>query len=340
MRRGTLFDVAAIHVRRWITGACVFAALLTPSWTVPASSAVFSPNSLEPARVSWRELSFQAAEGPTSIEARLDLIVLSEQQAAAALISSPEGVALPLSGAQILVLALETQLKRPLLPPTHWHGRVWFTGHDAGALQRMRVGRRDGPNAKIYRYTEHGVYRVRTEPRTEGEADRSPQHWTVRKGSFYPYPKDRGGCPSVSDPALLLYILSVADLPDAGAKKEVCVFNKKALYRLQVQSQGSQRLSVDYGECSPTGWAQRQEDVEAVKVRVRAQPVDEHSEDREEFELLELEGDLELFVDAPSRMPLQVRGRVRDLYWVEFRLVSAVLAKSDAASCPDLPNPE
>ena len=122
---------------------------------------------------------------------------------------------------------------------------------------------------------------------------------------------------------MLFYLASAGDLA-AGRPVEVCVFTRKALSRVELRVEATAELAVDYSERSPRGARRRRGDIEALKLSIKARPV--AADSGEEFELLGLKGDVELYLDPATRIPVQVSGRLPGLGRVHVKLTEVELA--------------
>jgi hypothetical protein len=89
---------------------------------------------------------------------------------------------------------------------------------------------------------------------------------------------------------------------------------------------GTRAVKVDFVETSAaSGTRRRQERIEAIALRLRGVPMDAPGDDDEPFELLGLRGDLELLLDPQTRVPLQLKGRVKIAGPLTVRLREAML---------------
>jgi hypothetical protein len=187
-------------------------------------------------------------------------------------------------------------------------------------LQRDKLRPGKNPYRKIYRFADDGAFRIRLEPANHAEAEQSSEHWTKIKESFYAYDGASSGCAAVSEPTLLLYRVPVLDLETGGKAVSECVFLDDSLYRVRLEPQGRELREVDYSLSA--GGAERRVtgNRDVVKVALRVEPLTRGA-DRADFELLELRGDIAIYLDAVSRVPVALSGERSGFGRIDIPLV-------------------
>lgn len=304
-------------------GMVVSVALALGGLWLPASATGGAEPELDPARVAWSRLVFAGQRSVGQVTTAVELKVLTGSDADADLVESPHPPAISPDGARVALMSAQVEAILPF-KRKNWTGRTWFRPADGAALQRIRYKPgKDGSN-KTFRYSEGGVYRIRAEPRGSREVRRGPERWTDVRASYYPYGASRGGCPTVSDPFVLLYVASAAAL-SGGDELSACVFNKKGLYRARLKAVGTERVRAHYVE--GPGKRGRQVDREAValKVLLRARPVPGSAGKLEAFEFMGFEGGVEILLDTESGIPLEIRGMLPEIGQLSFRLIEATV---------------
>jgi hypothetical protein len=133
---------------------------------------------------------------------------------------------------------------------------------------------------------------------------------------------ERAGCDTITVPALLLVLLP--RLEAAARDVSHCVFASDALYRVWLEPQGSETLKVDY--TLTVGADSRRVSSRRLleKVALRIEPVSPGAE-AADFELLELRGDIILYLDRKTGLPVQVTGSRSLLKDIDIQLSAAVL---------------
>jgi hypothetical protein len=266
----------------------------------PAGRALRSP---EP---GWIRLEYEAKAMAGRVSTSLALADASFGELSAPPYQVLADAPAPLPAARILVLRVEGSAKA-LLGGYTSEGRIWFDAQTGAVLQRDKLRPGKKPYRKIYRFGGDGAFRVRLEPGNQAEAERSPERWTKIRETFYPYDRAGSGCAVVSEPTLLLYRAPLLDLETGGKAVSECVFLDDSLYRVRLEPQGRELRDVDYTVTA--GGAERRVtgNREVVKVALRVEPLTQGAQ-RADFELLELRGDIAIYLDADSRVPVALSG--------------------------------
>ncbi len=293
--------------------------VLPPSWALASSSL-----ELDPARVAWSRLLLRAADARADVRIEVRL----SQVPAAGLASVPAtdlgGAVEPPADAQVWLMTANIEVRDY---QKNYRTDVWFVPRDASALQRRRDKIGKSANRKTFRYLLHGVQRVRLEPDGLQEAKLPPEQWTIIKEHFYPYGPAEADCSVLSDPALLLFIASAGVLTGEGERLDVCVFNKQTLYRARLSAAALQPLAVDYAEIGPESRNDIERDITARKIRLEARSSGAGDFEPDPFEFFEMPGDIEIFLDESSRIPVQVVGNVPGLGRIVFTLSEVTLSR-------------
>jgi len=273
----------------------------------------------DPARVSWTRLKFKAEKLFLTVYSEVELRTRLSSEVEPALIPSPRSVALMPSGPELLELRLDSSGGRDSI-------RVWFTAHDARALQRLKL--RGGKKAykKIFRFTREGTYSLRTAPRNRREGRLPPEQWTQVEEFFYPYAWG-SSCPVISEPSLLFYAISAARLPAGGEPVGLCVFSRKSVIPLEIAARGSRRLAVDYAETSAQGQRRRTGEITTSEISMRVRELGDEAE-KADFKFVGLAGDVAIYLEESSRIPVQVSGRIPGLGGVDIKLIEVDLVKT------------
>ena len=314
------------RARGLIAAACTAVLLsLLPSPSTLGSS----PLDLDPQRVRWSRLLFEASHGLNSARTEVRLAPIPAAGLESSLLAAgADGPRPPLpdAGALLMVATLSTSTKLPLFSDKTWKTRVWFLPGNASALQRTRLKIGKEPDKKIFRYFPEGVRRVRAEPEDSDEAERPPEAWTKIRSDFYAYGPARAGCRDVSDPSALFYVISAADMSAGDPPLALCVFNKKTLYHAELRAAGTESLRVGYMRRRGGIDERIDKEIDALKI-VLSTRADESAERKPEpFEFFEMRGDIEVYIDAASRLPVQVRGTVKNVGEATLLLTEADIA--------------
>jgi hypothetical protein len=270
---------------------------------------------------TWNRLHYSAEGGIGSISTILELTSTSLQD-----MQSPPYTALANTAFQIIaspLLRIDIQARATsLFGDSGTQGTLWFDPATGAVLQRdkLRPGRKG--SRKIYRFGSDGALRLRLEPRDRAEAEQPSDEWSRVKESFFAYDLVDSGCEFVSDPILLLYLVSLPEYIDANRGVQTCLFFDDALYRVRLEPQGSEWLDVNYAVNSAAGRRRVQGRRESLKLLLWVEPLTAGA-DRADFELLELRGTIAIHLDTESRLPLQVSGERSGLGRLRIALVEA-----------------
>lgn len=199
--------------------------------------------------------------------------------------------------------------------------RFWFAPESALVYQRelLEVGKRN--RYKAYRFTQDGAWEYRKNP-IQGEENKPPEAWTNIRSELDSYPGWPADKP-VTESAGLFYIVSASSLEKAGDRVEAHVVSKENVYAIDIEVVGTEDLKVDYSR-------KRGGKADKVKGSVKAlhltmTPIPPEGADPKNFQLLGLEGDVDLWIDIKDRYPLQVEGKVPVAGNVKIRLQSVEL---------------
>jgi hypothetical protein len=274
----------------------------------------------EPKRDLWKHLSYRGDHFLGRVKTDVSLAGLPAAEAQKKLISIPEGSPLETSTTRVTVIDVQSTVD-PLFGATDLSGsRAWLMSDNAAALQRIRSRRGDDIWQNTYRFTESGVYRIRKKPARAAEKHLAPQHWTRIKESFYPFPPQIPEAQAVTEPTGLLYLISALNLGPQAAARSLYIFDRKQLHEVKVQVNGRQRLKVSYVEKYSNREIQRQGMVDAIKIAFQPRALAPHGEQPETFSFMGLKGDFEIYLDAASRIPVQVSGQISKIGKIHIRL--------------------
>jgi len=201
-------------------------------------------------------------------------------------------------------------------------GTIWFDPGSGAVLQRDRLRPGWKGSRKIYRFGGAGASRIRLEPRDKAEAEQPSADWSKIKESYFPYDMTASGCKVVSDPILLLYLVSLPDYVNDSRSVQICTFFDDALYRVWLEPQGIERLEADYTVKSAGTLRKVSGRQETLKLLLRVEPVTAGA-DTSNFELLELRGTLAIHLDTRSRLPVRISGERAGFGRLSIGLVEA-----------------
>lgn len=184
------------------------------------------------------------------------------------------------------------------------------------ALQRVAHDFQGRQRHRTYRYAEEGAFMLTRWP-APGEEDLPPGQWSDIEEGFRPYPAALAG-ELVGEPTGLFYLISASALAAPGDRAEFVVFSRRQLHRVSVLVTEPRRITTDFDRLRGDQRTRQRGSLSAPRLLIRGETLGEEDDD-DEFELLGLRGDLELYLDPESRAPLQLSGNVRLLGRVTLR---------------------
>ena len=172
-------------------------------------------------------------------------------------------------------------------------------------LERERFSEGSDRRRKAWRYGMSGVTRERREQDANGE-------WRLTSRRKLDYPADAG---PVTDTLLLLALI------DPAKTAGFTVHGDLNFYRVTAAPAGEDRIEVSAGLPGGTG---RFREVDLVTLS--AEPL-VTLEDKDDFNLLGLGGDITIAFDRATGLPLQLRGRAPRIGMAEINLKQARLSE-------------
>lgn len=269
-------------------------------------------------RVGWKQLEFTAQKLFLSAIATLSADRRERDSIAAQII--PPG-----AGKPVAVPAMLTEIRYG----ASGMGRsaettLWFDMANGAAVQRMQLDAGERRRHRIYRYTDIGAWHQTRWPANNRERALPPEQWTDRSEGLRGYPPTAAGL-AITDPAALLWLIAASDLEKAGQAMELYTFSRRRVHRVSVEALGVTQAAVEFEMQDGRGAWQRRGKTPALRLRVRGEPLQPGEDSDDEFELLGLQGDIELLLDPASRSPLALSGKAKIIGQVTFQLRKALM---------------
>ena len=307
-------------LQKSLLGGCLLLAINLSLTAGPGGSQAPPLIACDAGRIRWSELSFGAKNILASVKVSVRLESLLETEVRTSLLESPRGVPVQSSSPMVYSLSVDKSVDPIFRPIVKSSNRVWFDPQQGAVLGRIRLRRGKDDFQKKYRFTEQGVFRHRREPKNKKEATLSPQQWTDTRDTFYHHDPDPPGCACITERSVLIYLVSAAALTPNAAPQSLCVFGIRQLHRVSLRARGIHTLTVDYIEKSQQTDTRRKGTVEALKIVIEARPMESNLNDPEDFSILGLHKDIVFFIDARSRLPLQISGHIPGVGRVDLKL--------------------
>ncbi|HFQ91576.1 MAG TPA: hypothetical protein ENK29_01710 [Chromatiales bacterium] len=302
----------------WFPGR-FFLVLILAGLGFTCNSIAASPLRLDDTRLNWSFLVLKGGMGPVSVSADVRLLRVPEAELARALLEPSEG-GKPVSadGEALLIDFHSNSLGKDL------RTRLWFRPGDAAALQRGRIDLTPrNERYRLYRYTRTGLYVVRRWP-LPGEDLKAPDAWGSVTHSFVAYPEEISGDTVLSDPAILLYLASVASFQAHGDEVQFRAYFDEKLLLVTVRYEGDEVVTVDLQADGPDGKRGIKGKRNAMVLGISSRLSGGGGGDTG-LKIAGLGGKLRILVDRELRIPLELRGRVRLAGNVSLRTKKATL---------------
>ena len=290
----------------------VFLIILIGLGTDASSSGAqtYSQLVLDADRVPWSSLIYKARSFVVDVDVAVHLEYLSAAEVEAALIEARQGTALQVPAQGACRLSNDIVIDSIVQPPVKISNQVWFDPQDATALGRIRLRQGEDDFKKLYRFTQQGVFRHRIEPRDEQEARQDPERWTDVRDKFYAYNLDQLGCVNVSERLLLIYIASAVEKFEDSKPLFLCVFAKRQLFQVKLESAGLHSLKVDYIEKNQHSKNHRKDKVDAHKIILESRPLESDLLKVENFSFLGFHKNITFYIHPTSKLPIQISGEM------------------------------
>ncbi len=261
------------------------------------------------------------------------LMAVPVEEVADLLITDPAGEALQPSGATVFTLTVYSNINPLFGSDEILKTQSWFDPDGAGALQRVRLRQGQDKWQKSYRFTQHGVFRLKKSPKDSREENLPLDQWTKIKNRFFLYGDKGLGCPRILEPASLLHIVSAINETTAQNPLDLCVFNKKQLHLVKISVGRSQSLKVNYLETHGDNQTRVDKKIDTIKISFQPRSLAPTDIEPEAFSFLGLKGDFDIFIDQATNLPVQVSGKTSVFGKVDIRLHEVEL-KTENRRCP------
>lgn len=258
----------------------------------------------EPATSAWNMLRYEASGMLGSTNTGVKLLESSPRELLTATPKPLLGVTLQQDPRHVLVMDIQATGKA--LGKKHQSSvRIWFDAASGAVFLRDKLRSGKDPYRKVYRFADNGAFRIKQQPSSGDEARKPAQQWNKIKNSTYSYDLDDSGCDTVTDPALLLYLLSVRQAVPPSPR---CVFFDDTLYKVSFIDQGREQIAVSYSDQTDSNNARDVDGSRTVRhYRLEVTPLQSGAESGD-FELFELRGDIIVTLDLETGIPLQLAG--------------------------------
>lgn len=297
-------------VRPRLTAALLLLAL------APAAAA----GELDSGRIGWSELAFKASKLGFSVETTLSIRKLSAAELERRLIEPGPGDWLPApeTGGWLLELDSEGLGRRSRLD--------LILDTRGAALQRTQVetGRQQRRNrSRTYRFGPTAVH-IDTRRPDRSQRGVDPSAWSDRSEWLLELPREpRGGLGLASG---LFFTLAAAELLEPGDRATTYVLSKGRVMEVELTVEARERLPIDHAETDDAGTRKRDGELDTLRILLRGRGVGADAAE-DEFRFLGMRGDVRVYLDAATRAPVLISGRLGWLGRAKVRLREVVLAR-------------
>ena len=276
------------------------------------------PLLLDPARVHWSSLSYQANKMGITASANITLATQSTPTLLPTLLLANQADLRTPTRKETSIMRLSTSLIGRNLDLT-----LLFDPRTGAIFQSEK---RDGgngkkPEFKIQRYSSTEEVQSRRHPRPN-EVALPPEQWSDITNDASPLGATLNNDYIFTRPSVLFYIVSAAALNKVGDAVEIPVFIENSLTSVELRVVAIEEYMVNYQLVSAQGAQQKSSTVPALRITVHAKPLP-HTDPADALTIAGLESNLTFYVDQQHHLPLELRGDVKYLGTIRFILQSA-----------------
>lgn len=195
---------------------------------------------------------------------------------------------------------------------------VAFDPATGRVLSRSRISSGKERRMKSYLYETDFILRERRN--SPADATTPPGEWPITNTNHVAYPASRGST-VVTSPYMLVLLASQLQAQGPNKSMEVIVNTDLNFYRVKLTSGNGVPVEADYkvsGQDAVSG------EFDTIAVAIQARP-EGKLEDKEDFSVLGLSGDIILFFDTKTGLPLQIRGDAPRIGGTEINLKSVTM---------------
>lgn len=259
-------------------------------------------------KVSWTELIFKGSKLLTSITVKIQISSVDQVLGD---LSAKRGTGLDdcvEKGDGSKMLTVQSLSTGGGSFQRKYEEKIWFDEKTSHPDKRIRLNSGDAPWVKSYCWEKNGVRRLKILPGKSGEKKYLSSKWTKRTESFYEYPADATECATISDPSLILYMLSTLDLGGPQEPFEICVFGRKQLHRVTIGQEKLSSLKVAYEVRSSGKEVSVVDKITPVVFSITTETFSPVKGKPEAYSFLGLNKDIRIFMDAEKRLPVRISG--------------------------------
>jgi hypothetical protein len=302
---------------RWLIFFPVLLILLIFPLTLSATK-IAPALSIDKTTVHWKHLSFKGKELFAKLAAEVVLTSPSKSELDTTFIPSPQGVPIAVTKSGALVIDTKISVKS-IFAKVKLQNIAWFDPVTLSTMQyvRQRIGLKDVK--KTYRFTDKGVFRLRKQPIDKKEVIQLPEKWSTIKESFYPYDLEKNNCVNITAPMPVIYLVSASKGSDFEEPVTICVFNKRETIYLDIQKEPAETVQLNHIEIKGEEVIQKNKSILAEVLSLKARSISS-GQIMNSFTLVGLQGNIKIYIDPESRVPVLLRGDYQGLGEIKLTL--------------------
>ena len=267
---------------------------------------------LDPSRVNWTSLSYKTRVlfFGMNIDVQMNQISLAKSKAALLTPKYGEGTIPQTDPTYRIDLGTKILGRKSFIS-------LWFDP-DGTAFQRKQTDTGKKHRVKTYRILKNGFYSVQAKPK-EDEEELPPNRWTDIGEGNNKFNKLPPTGTIISEPTALYYLVSASPLNKPGDKFEQYIFTKHGIYKLDLNALDYQNIKVKF-ESNQSGKNNTvyNKNFRTLHIRMKGVAIDPATQD--DFDLLGLKGDIDLYLDPETRVLVQISGAIDIVGYTNIKL--------------------
>lgn len=202
---------------------------------------------------------------------------------------------------------------------------VDFDPIDGSVLKRVRLSKgKKGKEQRLksFEYQPEAIVRERRNP--GDNPDGAPEDWPLTSRMDVNYPESASEF-VVTNPHLLILLAERLQAQGPGASQEVLVHTDRNFYRVRMTTGNGIPIDASYGVSGDSSFSGKRD---TMAVALQVDPEGQLAE-KPDFSVLGLSGDIILFFDKVTGLPLQVRGTAPRIGDTDINLKSVTLRHTE-----------
>lgn len=197
---------------------------------------------------------------------------------------------------------------------------TWFDPGNGAALQSLRTSQGSDRRQKLYRFASDSVWRERREPASASSG------WIPTNSRQIEYPVTVSADGPVITPLMLIDHAARLVRDAQSTSSTHLVFTDTQLYRVTLELAPEQELAAKFTLVENGQNTRVNESRVARRVSINARLLGTEPE-QDRFSLLELSGELAIYIDVRTAIPLRIQGSITRFGAVPVAITRAVLER-------------